>query len=100
MRARQCIRPNRVQHCFVYALVVRFRLPSTPPHDWICEWRGAAARFLDVICTASCENWRSAAIGLWSYSGAVGKNVSLTARRKAESTEQQISKEPTNESHQ
>jgi hypothetical protein len=35
-----------------------------------------------VICTASCENWRSAAIGLWSYSGAVGKNGSLSAGEK------------------
>jgi hypothetical protein len=33
MQARQCIRPNRVQHCFVYGLVVRFRLLSTPPLD-------------------------------------------------------------------
>ena len=31
MRARQCIWPNRVQHCFVYGLVFRFRLLSTPP---------------------------------------------------------------------
>src|SRR6266478_7271995 len=30
-RARQCIWPNRVQHCFVYGLVFCFRLLSTPP---------------------------------------------------------------------
>jgi hypothetical protein len=30
-RARQCIWPNRVQHCFAYGLVFRFRLLSTPP---------------------------------------------------------------------
>ena len=30
-RARQCIWPNRVQHGFVYGLVFRFRLLSTPP---------------------------------------------------------------------
>jgi hypothetical protein len=29
--ARQCIRPNRVHHFLNYGLVVRFRLPSTPP---------------------------------------------------------------------
>ncbi len=32
-QTRQCIRPNRVHHCFVYGLVVRFRLLPTPPLD-------------------------------------------------------------------
>ncbi|HZC36236.1 MAG TPA: hypothetical protein VE242_11510, partial [Chthoniobacterales bacterium] len=30
---RQCIRPNRVHHGFVYGLVVRFRLLPTPSLD-------------------------------------------------------------------
>ena len=32
-QTRQCIRPNRVHRCFVYGLVVRFRLLPTPPLD-------------------------------------------------------------------
>jgi hypothetical protein len=32
-QARQCIRPNRVHHCLVYGLVIRFRLLSTPSLD-------------------------------------------------------------------
>ena len=32
-QARQCIRPNRVQHGFVYGLAIRFRLLSTPSLD-------------------------------------------------------------------
>jgi len=32
-QARQCIWPYRVHHFLVYGLVVRFRLPSTPPLD-------------------------------------------------------------------
>src|SRR5271166_5607667 len=32
-QARQCIRPYRVQHCFIYGLAVRLRLPPTPPFD-------------------------------------------------------------------
>jgi hypothetical protein len=32
-QARQGIRPNRVQHGFVYGLVFRFRLLSTPSLD-------------------------------------------------------------------
>ncbi len=32
-QARQCIRPNRVHHCFSYGLVIRLRLLSTPPLD-------------------------------------------------------------------
>ena len=28
-QTRQCIRPNRVPHCFVYGLVIRFQLLST-----------------------------------------------------------------------
>src|ERR1700724_467663 len=30
-QARQCIRPYRVQHCFIYGLAVHLRLPPTPP---------------------------------------------------------------------
>src|SRR6516164_6069008 len=33
MQARQCIRPNRVHHCFVYGLVIRFQLLSTTSLD-------------------------------------------------------------------
>src|SRR5271163_4088569 len=32
-QARQCIGPYRVQHCFVYGLAVRLRLPPTPSLD-------------------------------------------------------------------
>src|SRR5271165_528593 len=32
-QARQCIRPYRVQHCFIYGLAVHLRLPPTPPFD-------------------------------------------------------------------
>ncbi|HXO96398.1 MAG TPA: hypothetical protein VN857_07425, partial [Chthoniobacterales bacterium] len=32
-QARQCIWPNRVHHCFLYGLVFRFRLLSTPSLD-------------------------------------------------------------------
>ncbi|HVH70799.1 MAG TPA: hypothetical protein VNB49_06795 [Candidatus Dormibacteraeota bacterium] len=32
-QARQCIRPNRVQHFLVYGLVIRFRLLPTPSLD-------------------------------------------------------------------
>src|SRR5580700_2941482 len=29
----KCIRPYRVQPCFIYGLAVRLRLPPTPPFD-------------------------------------------------------------------
>src|SRR5260370_13660931 len=32
-QARQCIRPYRVQHCFIYGLAVRLCLPPTPSLD-------------------------------------------------------------------
>src|SRR5271166_2950993 len=32
-QARQCIRPYRVQHCFIYGLAVRLQLPPTPSLD-------------------------------------------------------------------
>ncbi len=32
-QARQCIRPNRIHHCFSYGLVIRLRLLSTPSLD-------------------------------------------------------------------
>src|SRR5208282_4466302 len=32
-QARQCIRPYRVQHCFIYGLAVRLRLLPTPSLD-------------------------------------------------------------------
>src|SRR5258708_14897786 len=32
-QARQCIRPYRVQHCFIYGLAVRLWLPPTPSLD-------------------------------------------------------------------
>src|SRR5208282_4754647 len=32
-QARQCIRPYRVQYCFIYGLAVHLRLPPTPPFD-------------------------------------------------------------------
>ena len=55
MQARQCIRPNRVQHGFVYRLVFRFRLLPTPPLDDAVAFRygqaSAAVRWgLPPLC--------------------------------------------------
>src|SRR5260370_324064 len=45
-QARQCIRPYRVQHCFIYGLAVRLWLPPTPSLDdavTMCQWAKATA---------------------------------------------------------
>src|SRR5271169_438362 len=38
-QARQCIRPYRVQHCFIYGLAVHLRLPPTPSLDDAVSFR-------------------------------------------------------------
>jgi hypothetical protein len=84
LQARQCIRPYRVQHGFVYGLAVRLRLLSTPPsratqlpsttdsqcsvrwglppHCW-CALSGALGRSLRDRRDASCMGGRSLQTG-------------------------------------